>query len=58
MLGLGDFSVTLCFYLVILSTLLCIVYGALNWNKGETSAALSEAEKKWDKEEHELEEEL
>jgi len=58
MLGLGDFSVTLCFYLVILSTLLCIVYGALNWNKGEDKVALSEAEKKWEKEEHDIEEEL
>ncbi len=59
MFGLGDFSVSSVFILLILSTLLCVVYGAVNWNKGgEDDAALIEEEKAWDKEEKEIEENL
>jgi len=28
-----DFGVSLAFWLCILSTVLCVVYGAMNWNK-------------------------
>ena len=59
MLGLGDFWVSSVFILLILSTLLCVVYGAMNWNKGgEDDEILIEEEKKWDKEEKEMEENL
>ena len=34
MLGLGDFNVSLVFILIILSSLLCVIYGIVNWNKG------------------------
>ena len=40
MLGLEGIAVPLGFILTIFSTLLCIAYGIINWNKG----ALSEAE--------------
>lgn len=59
MLGLGDFWVSLVFVLTILSTILCVVYGAKNWNKGdEPSAEEIEEEKKWEKEERDIEEKL
>jgi hypothetical protein len=52
-----DLRVNLAFWLTILSTLLCIVYGIINWNKGdeESNDILL---KKWAKEEKELNEEL
>ncbi len=59
MLGLGDFWVTLVFILLILSTALCVVYGALNWNKGaEDDATIQAEEKRWESEEKEMEEVL
>jgi preprotein translocase subunit SecG len=52
-----DLRVNLAFWLTILSTLLCIVYGIINSNKGdeESNDILL---KKWAKEEKELNEEL
>ena len=35
MLGLQDASVWLAYLLCILSTILCVVYGVINWNRGE-----------------------
>ena len=47
MLGLGDFWVSLIFLLTILSTILCVVYGIMYWNKdGESSTAEIAEEKK------------
>jgi cytochrome b subunit of formate dehydrogenase len=52
-----DLGVSLAFWLTILSTLLCVVYGMINWNKGdeENNEALL---KKWAEEEKEINEEL
>lgn len=59
MLGLGDFWVSAVFVLMILSTVLCVVYGAINWNKGGEPTKLEiEEEQRWDKEEREIEEAL
>ncbi|MBN1482106.1 hypothetical protein EH223_07600 [candidate division KSB1 bacterium] len=59
MLGLGDFWVSSVFLLLILSTILCVVYGALNWNKdGIDDKVTREEEKKWEQEEREIEEKL
>ncbi|RPI03676.1 MAG: hypothetical protein EHM72_00920 [Calditrichaeota bacterium] len=59
MLGLGDFWVSLVFILMILSTILCVVYGALNWNKeGVDDAKLVAEEQKWETEEKGIEEKL
>jgi len=50
-----DFGVALAFLLTILSAILCIVYGLINWNKGdeESNEILL---KKWAEEEKEIEE--
>jgi len=57
MLGLGDFTVSLVFVLVILSSLLCIIYGILNWNKGQEIDE-EKQEKEWEIEEKKIEEKL
>lgn len=59
MLGLGDFWVSSVFILIILSTLLCVVYGAMNWNKGaKNDEIIEEEQKKWEEDEEELEKSL
>ena len=59
MLGLGDFWVSLVFVLLILSTLLCVVYGALNWNKdGVDDEIIQQEEDRWEKDEREIEDKL
>jgi hypothetical protein len=59
MLGLGDFWVSLVFILLILSTIFCVVYGALNWNKeGIDDSKLVAEEQKWETEERKIEEKL
>jgi len=52
-----DLGVSLAFYLTLLSTLLCVVYGIINWNKGdeESNEVLL---KKWAEDEKKLNEEL
>lgn len=40
MLGIQDFSILLAYVACILSTLLCIVYGFMNWNKGADGSSL------------------
>ena len=35
MLGIEDKYVALAYILCIASTLLCVVYGVINWNKGD-----------------------
>jgi hypothetical protein len=59
MFGLGDFWVSLVFILIILSSLLCVVYGAINWNKeGQEDATLIDEERQWQAEEKTIEENL
>lgn len=59
MLGLGDFWVSSVFVLIILSSLLCVVYGVLNWNKdGVDDKIIQDEEKKWQAEDQEIEEKL
>ncbi len=52
-----DFGVNLAFYLTILSTLLCIYYGAMNWNKDSEDHLETQA-KEWAKTEDKIDEEL
>ena len=33
MLGLGSLEAALAFWLCIVATLICVIYGAMNWNK-------------------------
>lgn len=59
MFGLGDFWVSLVYVLIILSTALCVVYGALNWNKdGQDDARLADEGRRWEDEEQTIEEKL
>ena len=56
MLGLADPWVALAYLLCVLSSILCIVYGALNWHRGDH---LPDArDRRWAKEEDKLEEDL
>ena len=57
MLGMGDFWVGLAYLLCILSSLVCVVYGILNWNKGGEETPQQE-DAVWAKEDDKLEEEL
>ena len=56
MLGLADGWVAAAYILCLLSSLLCVVYGIVNWNKGDEP--VSDADRQWAKEEDKLEEEL
>ena len=59
MFGLGDFWVSLVFVLILLSSLLCVIYGAVNWNKGgNEDAKLDTEEQQWQVEEKTIEETL
>ena len=49
MLGIEDTWVILAYILCILSTVLCVVYGIVNWNKGDEP--LRQEDVTWAKEE-------
>ncbi|WP_419770321.1 MAG: symporter small accessory protein [Candidatus Marinarcus sp.] len=53
-----DFGINLAFWFSILSTLLCIYYGAVNWNKENEENSLSISTKKWAKTEDQIEKSL
>ena len=56
LLGIEDTSVSLVYLLCIASAVLCVVYGVLNWNKGDEP--VKEEDVKWAAEEKKVEEEL
>lgn len=56
MFGIEDPWVSAAFILCILSSLLCVVYGAINWNKGDEQ--VDEEERRWAAEEDKLEDEF
>lgn len=57
-LGIDDPMIWGAYVLCILSTLLCIAYGILYWNKGNENEAAEIAEEiKWEKQERAMEEE-
>ena len=51
MLGLDDPTISLAYVLCVLSALLCVVYGAINWNKGDEPVTDEDLE--WAREEKE-----
>jgi len=56
-LGIDDPWVWSAYILTILSMLLCVIYGALNWNKGdEDEETQVKEEMEWHKKEKEMEE--
>jgi hypothetical protein len=56
MLGMGDTSVGLAYLLSICASVLCVIYGATHWNKG--NEAPDEETRHWAEEEDKLEDEL
>jgi hypothetical protein len=59
MLGITDPWILIAYLLCILSTLACIVYGYLNWNKGgEIESAQITEEAKWEEGEAKINETL
>ena len=59
MLGFGDFSVFAAYLLCILSAILCVVYGIINWNRGgEVSPEEAAEEARWEAEERKIDDEL
>ncbi len=59
MMGFSDFWIFLVYFLCIASSLLCIIYGALNWNKGaDDEPEQIKEESEWEKGEVELEKEI
>jgi hypothetical protein len=56
MLGIPDPGVWVAYLLCIASVVFCIVYGAVNWNKGEESVYPEDVQ--WVKDEKAAEEEL
>ena len=55
-LGIDDPWVWSAYILTILSMLLCVIYGALNWNKGDEEEIEVKEEMEWHKKEKEMEE--
>jgi hypothetical protein len=37
MLGMGDWSVAAAYWLNIIAVIICVIYGAVNWNRGDDS---------------------
>lgn len=58
MLGLEGIAVPLGFILTVLSAVLCVVYGLLNWNKGYITKEELVQEEEWKQEEEKVEETL
>ncbi|MBF0483936.1 MAG: hypothetical protein HQL25_04450 [Candidatus Omnitrophica bacterium] len=56
MFGLNDPQIWLAYVLCIAGTLLCVIYGAVNWNKGDEP--VYPEDEKWVKDEKNIEEEL
>ena len=55
MLGLKDPVIFWAYILTILSAVLCVVYGMMNWNKGtENEAKEMDEEQKWEKKDKEI----
>ena len=60
MWGIQDGWVSAAYVLCIASAALCVVYGIINWNRGDDSAETADraADAQWAAEEKKLEEEL
>ncbi len=59
MFGLHDFWILSAFVLCVLSAVLSVVYGVVNWNKGAGSDSKEIAdEEKWTENEKEIEDKL
>jgi hypothetical protein len=58
-LGIPDFWIWSAFLLCIASTLLCVIYGLINWNKGSNIEKTQiDEEVRWEEKEKEVVEKL
>jgi hypothetical protein len=57
-LGFNNFAIALVYILCILSALLCLVYGIINWNKGEPDIQDISKTADWKKEEIDVDEKI
>jgi hypothetical protein len=58
MLGIEDPWVITAYILCIISALLCLIWGAINWNQDDPESEPEEEIRKWAEEEDRVEEEL
>ncbi|MCK5129546.1 MAG: hypothetical protein KAQ68_06830 [Clostridiales bacterium] len=59
MLGIPDAGIWLAYLLCIASTILCVVYGIINWNKGEDTNEVSvQKDIEWENKEKEIDSKL
>lgn len=59
MFGIEDPVIYIGYLLTILSLILCIVYGAINWNKGEEPReAELEIDAQWEEKEEEIQSQI
>jgi hypothetical protein len=56
MLGIEDKGILAAYLLCIASTILCVIYGLINWNRGEEEIKADDV--KWAVEEKKVDEEL
>ena len=56
MLGIEDKYVSLAYILCLASTLLCVIYGVINWNRGQVN--VDQEDIRWAQQEKKVEEEL
>lgn len=56
MLGIEDFWVWLAYLLCIASSILCVIYGLINWNRGDDSP--TPADVRWAQHEKQVEKDL
>jgi hypothetical protein len=56
MLGIEDIWVWLAYLLCILSTVLCVVYGAIHWNRGDEPVEIADV--RWAVQEEKAEEQI
>ena len=56
MLGIEDKWVSAAYVLCILSSLLCVIYGMISWNKGDVEATAEDMQ--WELQEEKVQEEL
>lgn len=56
MFGIDDKWVSLVYALCIASTLLCVIYSAINWNRGDDT--MNEEDVQWQKKDKEVEDHL
>jgi hypothetical protein len=58
MFGLPDVSISLVYLLCLASAIACVVYGAINWNKGGDEEKTAQEDVEWEEQEKKIEKTL